>query len=484
MPKIAFSTLGCRINQFDTAAMQSAVMNDDDFSIVSFDDKADIYVINTCTVTGKSDTESRRIVRKALKKNRNARIVVTGCYAQTNPQELSKIPGVSRVLGNNEKLKVKDYLRFDPDIVIDNSKNVHVSDIFEASSIQVSGIEGYQEKTRAILKIQDGCDSRCSYCIVPFARGISRSLSPDDVIRQVASLCRNDYKEAVLSGVHLGGYGRDLFPKTSLSAVIKRIISETKLERIRISSIEPREVTDELIELMASEERICRHFHIPLQSGDDDILHRMNRNYKVEFYEGLIMKIRDKIPDAGIGCDVIVGYPGEEDTHFENTYRLIKRLPLTYLHVFAYSPREGTAAFSRKETVKGNVKAERSELLRRLGREKSIYFKNSHVGKIVEVLVEDERDEENGLLKGYTGNYLRVMIQDDEKSPLIPLFQRGKLFPPLSKGEIRFPPLEKGGKGGFERLSPVQKSSYYINQIVKVQITGTTGGELSGRLCG
>ena len=484
MPKIAFSTLGCRINQFDTAAMQSAVMNDDDFSIVSFDDKADIYVINTCTVTGKSDTESRRIVRKALKKNRNARIVVTGCYAQTNPQELSKIPGVSRVLGNNEKLKVKDYLRFDPDIVIDNSKNVHVSDIFEASSIQVSGTEAYQEKTRAILKIQDGCDSRCSYCIVPFARGISRSLSPDDVIRQVASLCRNDYKEAVLSGVHLGGYGRDLFPKTSLSAVIKRIISETKLERIRISSIEPREVTDELIELMASEEHICRHFHIPLQSGDDDILHRMNRNYKVEFYEGLIMKIRDKIPDAGIGCDVMVGYPGEEETHFENTYRFIESLPLTYLHVFAYSPREGTAAFSRKETVKGNVKAERSELLRRLGREKSIYFKNSHVGKIVEVLVEDERDEENGLLKGYTGNYLRVMIQDDEKSPLIPLFQRGKLFPPLSKGEIRFPPFKKGGKGGFERLSPVQKSSYYINQIVKVQITGTTGGELSGRLCG
>ena len=445
MPKIAFSTLGCKINQFDTAAMQSAVMNDDDFSIVSFDDKADIYVINTCTVTGKSDTESRRIVRKALKKNRNARIVVTGCYAQTNPQELSKIPGVSRVLGNNEKLKVKDYLRFDPDIVIDNSKNVHVSDIFEASSIQVSGIEGYQEKTRAILKIQDGCDSRCSYCIVPFARGISRSLSPDDVIRQVVSLCRNDYKEAVLSGVHLGGYGRDLFPKTSLSAVIKRIISETKLERIRISSIEPREVTDELIELMASEEHICRHFHIPLQSGDDDILHRMNRNYKVEFYEGLIMKIRDKIPDAGIGCDVIVGYPGEEDTHFENTYRLIKRLPLTYLHVFAYSPREGTAAFSTKETVQGDVKAVRSELLRHLGREKNMCFKNLHAGRIADVLVEDERDGETGLLKGYTGNYLRVMIQADEKFPL---------------------------------------PSSCINQIVRVQITGTTGGELSGSLSG
>ena len=412
MPRIAFSTLGCKINQFDTAAMQSSVMSSDDFRIVSFDDDADIYVINTCTVTGKSDSESRRIVRRALKKNSNARIVVTGCYAQTNPQEIAKIPGVSIVLGNNEKLTVKDFLSLDQDTVIDSSQNVHVSDIFNASSMNMSVIEGFQEKTRAILKIQDGCNSRCSYCIVPFARGGSRSLSPDDVIKQVVSLCSNDYKEVVLSGVHLGGYGRDLFPKTSLSAVIRRILSETGLERIRLSSIEPLEVTDELIELIVAEERICRHFHIPLQSGDNDILHLMNRNYDVEFYEGLILKIKNKIQDAGIGCDVMVGYPGEKGSHFENTYNFIEKLPLTYLHVFSYSPREGTAAFGQKETVKGNVKAERSEVLRHLGDEKNSYFKNAHVGKIVDVLVEDERDEETGLLKGYTGNYLRVIIQD------------------------------------------------------------------------
>lgn len=441
MQRIAFSTLGCKINQFDTAMMQSSVKCNNDYSIVSFDEEADIYVINTCSVTGKSDSESRRIVRLALKKNRKARVVVTGCYAQTNPQKIAKIPGVSLVLGNNEKLTVQDYLRFNPDTAMDTSQNVHVSDIFNASSMYVSAIEWFQEKTRAILKIQDGCDSRCSYCIVPFARGGSRSLSHDDVIRQVLTLCMNDYKEIVLSGVHLGGYGRDISPKTSLSAVIRKILSETKIERIRLSSIEPMEVTDELIELIAEDERICRHFHIPLQSGDNDILHRMNRNYDVEFYEGLILKIKDRIKDAGIGCDVMVGYPGENDSHFKNTYRFIEKLPLTYLHVFSYSPREGTAAFGQKETVKGNIKADRSELLRHLGDEKNMGFKNAHVGRMVDVLVEKERDAETGLLKGYTGNYLRVMLQDGEKA------------------------------------------STCINQIIMVQITGMAGCNLSGKLC-
>ena len=448
MHRIAFSTLGCRINQFDTAMMKSSVKCNTDYSIVCFDEEADIYVINTCSVTGKSDSESRRMVRLALKKNRNARIVVTGCYAQTNPQKIAKIPGVSLVLGNNEKLTVKDYLSYFPDTVIDTSQNVHVSDILNASSMHMSAIEWFQEKTRAILKIQDGCDSRCSYCIVPFARGGSRSLFPDDVIKQVVTLCMNDYKEIVLSGVHLGGYGRDLFPKTSLSYVIRRILSETEIDRIRLSSIEPMEVTDELIELIAEEERICRHFHIPLQSGDNNVLHRMNRNYDVEVYERLILKIRDKIQDAGIGCDVMVGYPGENESHFENTYRFIEKLPLTYLHVFSYSPREGTAAFSQKETVRGNIKAERSELLRHLGNKKNICFKNAQAGKIADVLVEDERDEETGLLKGYTGNYLRVMLQDSEAP-------------------------------GFSS----EKASSFVNQIIRVQITGMAGCNLSGKLC-
>ena len=212
MPRIAFSTLGCKINQFDTAVMQSSVTTGKDYSIVSFDDEADIYVINTCTVTGKSDSESRRIIRRTLRKNRNARVVVTGCYAQISPDEIAMIPGVSMVLGNNEKLTLKEYLKDSEEVVTDIDNNIHVSDIFKTSSIQRPVISEFQAKTRAILKVQDGCDSRCSYCIVPFARGISRSLNPDDVIAQIKSLCSNGYKEVVLSGVHLGGYGRDLFP--------------------------------------------------------------------------------------------------------------------------------------------------------------------------------------------------------------------------------------------------------------------------------
>ncbi len=473
MPRIAFSTLGCKINQFDTAAMQTSVMNSSDINIVSFDDEADIYVINTCTVTNKSDSESRRIIRGALKKNRNARIVVTGCYAQTNPREIAEIPGVSIVLGNNEKMKIGDYLNLDSYSVNNSSQFIHVSDILKTSSMHMSAIEGFEKKTRAILKIQDGCDSRCAYCIVPFARGGSRSLSRDDVIKQVRSLCRKDYKEVVLSGVHLGGYGRDLLPQISLSSLISTILSETDLERVRLSSIEPREVTDELIELMAAEDRICRHFHIPLQSGDREILNRMNRNYDAEYYESLLNKIKDMIPDAGIGCDVMVGYPGEEDRHFENTYRLIEKIPLTYLHVFAYSPREGTAAFSQKETVKGNVKAVRSGLLRGLGDEKSIQFKTTHIGRIVDVLVEDERDGESGLFTGYTGNYLRVLIQDSICHPDLisgSLTMQGNKMQRQVRDEIETDLLR-------------ENAFACINKIIKIQITGMINSSLSGKLC-
>ncbi|MEK6713326.1 MAG: tRNA (N(6)-L-threonylcarbamoyladenosine(37)-C(2))-methylthiotransferase MtaB [Nitrospirota bacterium] len=438
MPRIAFSTLGCKINQFDTAVMQSSVTTGKDYSIVSFDDEADIYVINTCTVTGKSDSESRRIIRRTLRKNRNARVVVTGCYAQISPDEIAMIPGVSMVLGNNEKLTLKKYLKDSEEVVTDIDNNIHVSDIFKTSSIQRPVISEFQAKTRAILRVQDGCDSRCSYCIVPFARGISRSLNPDDVIAQIKSLCSNGYKEVVLSGVHLGGYGRDLLPRLSLSDVIRMILSGTDIRRIRLSSIEPREVTNELIELIAEEERICNHFHMPLQSGDDYILNRMNRNYDAAFYEALICKIKDKIKDAGIGCDVMVGYPGEEERHFNNTYRLIEKLPITYLHVFAYSPRKGTAAYNINDTVKGDVKAHRSELIRNLGAEKNLAFKTAHIGKVVDVLVEDERDEVTGLLKGYTGNYLRVLINE----------------------------------------------SVIIKNIIRVQITGIMNGSLSGKLFG
>ena len=419
MTRIAFSTLGCKVNQYDTAVIQSAIKNGSEgYAIVPFDDEADIYVVNTCTVTGKGDVESRRLIRGAIRRNSRARVIVTGCYAQTRPGEVAGIEGVSMVLGNEEKYAIMDYLKQDGNHT--EQHQVFVGDISNASVFSHPGPTDFPARTRAFLNVQDGCDSRCSYCIVPFARGGSRSLNSDDVIGQVRALDRSGCKEIVLCGVHLGGYGRDLsplYPKTTLASLMERILSETEIPRIRLSSIEPREITDELIGLMASEDRICRHLHIPFQSGDDDILRRMNRNYTVEFFGDLVSKIHKEIEDAGIGCDVMVGYPGEEERHFEKTCQLIERLPITYLHVFAYSPRSGTAAAGLKETVKGDVKRGRSEVIRGLGEGKNTVFKERYIGRVVDILVEENRDDLTDLFKGYTGNYLKVLLGSDPEDP-------------------------------------------------------------------
>ena len=444
MSRIAFTTLGCKVNQSDTAVIQSSINDCREYTIVPFDDEADIYVVNTCTVTGKGDVESRRLIRKAIRRNSRARIIVTGCYAQTKPGEVAKIKGVSMVLGNEEKYSFMNYLRHHDDGT-DNQK-IFVGDISDKITMPPPGLNNFSERTRAFLKIQDGCNSKCSYCIVPFARGNSRSLSPDDVVTQIGVLEEAGYKEIVLCGVHLGGYGRDISYSISLSSLIGRILSETDILRIRLSSIEPREITDDLISLMASDERICKHFHIPLQSGDDYILHQMNRNYATEVFENLILKIRGKIEDAGIGCDVMVGYPGEEDQHFNNTCRFIEGLPVTYLHVFTYSPRNGTPAYDIKETVGGDIKRKRSDVIRALGEKKNNKFKDSHIGRVVEVLIEAEEDEATGLSKGYTGNYLKVLIMP-------PLIRRGER-------ELL------AGKGG----------------VVKVKISGIVNDSLSGVL--
>lgn len=419
MTRIAFSTLGCKVNQYDTAVIQSAIKNGSEgYTIVPFNDEADIYVVNTCTVTGKGDVESRRLIRGAIRRNSKARIIVTGCYAQTRPGEVAGIEGVSMVLGNEEKYAIMDYLRQDGNHA--EGHQVFVGEISHVSVLSHPGLPDFPARTRAFLKVQDGCDSRCSYCIVPFARGGSRSLNPDDVIGQVRALDRSGYKEIVLCGVHLGGYGRDLsplYPKTTLASLMERILSETEMPRIRLSSIEPREITDELMGLMASEDRICRHLHIPLQSGDDDILRRMNRNYTVEFFGDLVSKIHGGIEDVGIGCDVMVGYPGEEERHFGNTCQLIGRLPITYLHVFAYSPRSGTVAAGLKETVRGDVKRGRSEVIRGLGEGKNTAFKERYIGRVVDILVEEDRDDLTGLLKGHTGNYLKVLLNSECEEP-------------------------------------------------------------------
>ncbi|MBI5043592.1 MAG: tRNA (N(6)-L-threonylcarbamoyladenosine(37)-C(2))-methylthiotransferase MtaB [Nitrospirae bacterium] len=406
--KIAFSTLGCKINQYDSAFMKESLK--ERFQIVSFDDIADVYVINTCTVTAKSDYQSRQLVRRAVKKNEKAKIIVAGCYPQSNPEAFMSIDGVDIILGNQEKLELEKYLK---DTKKEQAPKIYVNktaDAFFHSDIKV-----FLNRTRAVLKVQDGCSAYCAFCIVPYVRGRARSADSEWVIKQINNFVDARYKEIVLSGVSLGTYGKDISPKKSLSWLVKEILEHTEIQRIRISSVEPEDVTDELIDLVASEDRICKHMHLPLQSGDDRILSRMKRQYDSAYFKGLILKIKEKMPDIGLGTDVIVGLPGEDDTAYENSVKMIQELPFTYLHVFSYSLRRGTEAFNFKEQVQELVKKERSKRLIEIGKNKSMLFRKSYISKTVDALIESEKDKKTGMLKGLTGNYIKILVKEDKE---------------------------------------------------------------------
>lgn len=395
--RIAFTTLGCKINQYETEQMQRALLSRGGV-VVPFTADADVYIINTCTVTAKSDYQCRQAVRAAVRRGNGARVVVTGCYAETRPEEIRMIPGVDAVVGNREKESLAGL------IMPAGSPLTRLPAAVPAgSSVTPSG------RTRAFLKMQDGCDGSCSYCIVPRARGRSRSLPEDALVQSFQGLVESGYPEIVLSGIHIGRYGADLAPPTDLSRVLARFLSMRGRARIRLSSIEPREITPEIIGFLGK--GLCRHLHIPLQSGDDAILAAMNRDYSSGFYRELIEDIAQRVPGIAIGADVMVGFPGEGETEFENTYRLIQESPLTHLHVFSYSPRPGTPAASMKNHVPEKIKKQRSEALRELGRKKHIAFRVQCTGNPLRTVVEGKEDPRTGLLSGITDNYIRVLIQ-------------------------------------------------------------------------
>ena len=415
--KAAFTTIGCRFNQFETAEMEDLFM-EKDFEIVPFSDNANIYIINTCTVTNRSDYRCRQTIRRAIQTNKDAFIVVTGCYSQINPEEIGSIKGVDMILGNMEKLNIVNYLEeFNAfrngkkEIKkLDNTKIV-VGDMNSSREFKSRKISNFSGRTSAYLKIQTGCDQTCSFCIVTIARGPSISEKPEVILNQAQELSDSGFKEIVLTGVNLGSYGDNLKPKTGLSDLVEMLTDVKSIERIRLSSINPREVSDRLISLMKKSKKVCRHLHIPLQSGDNEILKSMRRDYSSGFYKDLIMKLKSNIPDIGIGADVIVGFPGEDEEKFKNTYRLIEELPLSYLHVFTYSQREGTDAFGYEGQITESVKKERGSLVKKLGEHKSNIFKEGFIGKICNVLIENTRDRETGLLKGYTDNYIPIMLK-------------------------------------------------------------------------
>ncbi len=418
-PRIAITTLGCKVNQYESAGI-SAALAAQGATLVPFEEPADIYVINTCTVTEKTDAQSRQLISRANRMNPKADIVVTGCYAQMAAEVISRLPGVQIVVGTDQKEKL-------PHRIL--SLLAERQDIQEQPQILVTpdmtGGFDYRndtcltDHTRAFLKIQDGCDAFCSYCIVPYARGRSRSLDPDSVLRRLKALAAKGFREIVLTGVHLGMYGLDLESPADLLTLLQMIeASDIDLPRLRLSSIEPTEITDALIAHIAASRMICPHFHIPMQSGSNKILTAMKRCYNNQAFKNIVLKILEIIPDAGIGIDVMAGFPGEDDRDFQDTVDFIINLHVAYLHVFPYSRRSGTEAADYPGQLRETVKKERARFLRNLGRQKRHTFEERFIGKRLTVLIEKERDRETGLMKGFSGNYIPVLIANSNDEPV------------------------------------------------------------------
>ena len=395
MPKFSITTLGCKVNQAESEAIAQDLMFSE-WSTTSDCDKAEVCIVNTCTVTQKASMQSRQAIRKAIRSNPKARIIVTGCYAQTAPQEINRIDGVDYVVGHDKKMSISRLINPKGDEAtehqVSSCNNIRGSHQFQLMTTAVSA-----PRTRPFLKIQDGCDAFCTYCIVPHARGRSRSMPPDNVLQSIQQLADAEYHEVVLTGIHLGAYGRDLSPAVNLTSLLRRIRTLESVDRVRLSSIEPLELTPEIIQLVAETDTFCRHFHIPLQSGDDRILKRMGRPYSQQDFHDRVVKIHKLMPDAAIGADTLIGFPGENDKAFENTYNLIKNLPLSYLHVFPFSVRPGTPAANFTDNIPPEIIKDRCARMRRLGRDKRISFYREFLGKTMPLLIEAKRDGATGL---------------------------------------------------------------------------------------
>ena len=432
MPKFSITTLGCKVNQAESEAIGQDLLSSD-WSATTDCGKAEVCIVNTCTVTQKASMQSRQAIRKAIRSNPNARIIVTGCYAQTAPQEINRIDGVDYIVGHDKKLSISRLICTKGDAASDNQVS-SVNDIRNKRRFQLMPTAISAPRTRLFLKIQDGCDAFCTYCIVPYARGRSRSLPLDNVLQSIEQLAEADYHEVVLTGIHLGAYGRDLSPATNLTTLLCRIQALNLIDRVRLSSIEPLELTGEIIQTVAESDIFCRHFHIPLQSGDDRILKKMGRPYSRQVLQDLIIKIHELMPDAAIGADTLIGFPGENEKAFEHTYNLIKSLPVSYLHVFPFSARPGTPAAKFTDNIPNEIIKDRCEQMRRLGQDQRMRFYREFVGKTMPVLIETKRDGATDLLKGISSNYLPVLIdgEDNQKNKIVDVkfekFEANKLF--------------------------------------------------------
>ena len=421
MKKIAITTLGCKINQYESASFQSA-FELRGCVIVPFGQTADVMIINTCTVTGKAGAQSRQLIRKAVRTNPSAKIVITGCHAQMAAQELIEMDELQDsqicIVGNGNK-----------HLLVDTALQERACDlsmlmgkILKKTEICDLPVRRFNDRTRAFLRVQDGCNSYCTYCIVPYTRGPSRSLPAGEVLRQAEIFAREGHKEIVVTGIHTGMYGKDLKEGKDIASLLQDLCAATPAVRYRLSSIEPLEIRDELLTLMARQDNFMPHMHIPLQSGDDEILGRMNRRYMTQDFAAIITSCLQRVPDAAIGIDVLVGFPGETEELFANTESFLKKLDFTYLHVFPYSKRPGTPASTFKDQLAKTVKDERVARLRTLGEQKKVTFYSRYLGTVRQVLVEGKRNAK-GMLKGFTDNYIPVNLPGDDSliNTLVPV---------------------------------------------------------------
>ena len=410
MATVAFYTLGCKVNFYDTEAIWQ-LFKQEGYERVDFEQKADVYVINTCTVTNTGDKKSRQIIRRAIRRNPDAVVAVTGCYAQTSPAEVLAIPGVDIVIGTQDRDKIIPLVRrFERERQPINA----VRNIMKTREFEDLDVRDYAERTRAFLKIQEGCNNFCSFCIIPWARGLMRSRKPESVLRQARLFVESGYKEIVLTGIHTGGYGED-FEDYDLADLLRDLSRIDGLKRIRISSIEASQITDKVIDVLNSSDKMCRHLHIPLQAGDDRVLQRMRRKYTTAEYGAKIEKIYHAMPDVAITTDVIVGFPGETDEMFRNGYKFIEQMRFAEMHVFPFSKRNGTPAARMEDQVDEQVKHERVHELIDLSERMQLQYAQRFVGDVLDVIPERtyKGAPDGGLVMGYSDNYLQIVFPGD-----------------------------------------------------------------------
>lgn len=403
MKRVAFETLGCKVNAYETEAMIE-LFKKSGYEIVDFEESADIYVVNTCTVTSFGDKKSRQMIRKAKRQNDDAVIAVVGCYSQVAPDKVMEIPGVNVVVGTNDRKRIVEFIE---DFLRDRAPIKHVGNIMKVGEFEELDIDEFRDKTRAFLKIQDGCNNFCSYCLIPYARGPIRSRDPEKVVEQVKRLAGSGFKEVILSGIHIASYGRDI-NGVNLMDLIEKIQYIEGIERIRIGSLEPTFFSNTVIERLKNIPKLCRHFHISLQSGCDETLKRMNRHYTTSEYENYVHKLRDALHEVSVTTDIIVGFPGETDDEFNKTYNYLKKLELSKTHIFKYSPREGTPAANYKDQVTPYKKDERSNALIELNSINESRFIERFAGGKMMVLYEAQCKDLEGYVEGYTDNYIEV----------------------------------------------------------------------------